>query len=373
MKNSLQVQRQVAGGEGGSEAPAAVHDVLRSSGQPLDPATRGFMESRFGHDFSQVRVHIDAQAAESAKAVNARAYTVGRDVAFGSGQYTPGNSKGQRLLAHELTHVVQQQANSIRLQRSPDDTTQRTDVVLLMAGGLETEATVLAPKGKVFKVSTLEEMTAALKGFDSQIGTLFFIAHSLPTGDLGFETSESTKFVLPSTIATALKGAVKAENAPNLVDFRGCSIGTSPQSMDLIRSALGGGAAVGGNCFNITQIQGPVLLGNEAITKSSQVKAEDRSSFETGIQMLIDSFGEAKGCILNSTEDGYFKAGGKMVAQWFSPDYSTDWDVRKSRCYTDLTAETVDPAKVKEGEFETGIAGHCRLIRVEEKAGAKTP
>ena len=72
------------------------------------------MESRFGHDFSQVRVHRDAKAAESARAVNALAYTVGEDVVFGTGQYAPGSSTGQRLLAHELTHVVR------RVKRSPE-------------------------------------------------------------------------------------------------------------------------------------------------------------------------------------------------------------------------------------------------------------
>ena len=88
--------------------PPIVHEVLRSPGQPLDPATRDFFEPRFGHDFSQVRVHVDTKAAESARAVNAFAYTVGRNVVFGSGQYAPRRDAGQRLLAHELTHVAQQ-------------------------------------------------------------------------------------------------------------------------------------------------------------------------------------------------------------------------------------------------------------------------
>src|SRR5262249_29965020 len=82
---------------------------LHSLGQPLDAGTRAFMEPRFGHDFSQVRIHADERAAESARAVNALAYTVGRDVVFGEGRYEPGTSEGRRLLAHELTHVVQQQ------------------------------------------------------------------------------------------------------------------------------------------------------------------------------------------------------------------------------------------------------------------------
>lgn len=94
-------------------APPIVHEVLRALGQPLDTATRAFMEPRFGHDFSHVRVHTDARAAESARAVNALAYTVGHDVVFGAEQYTPTTTWGKRLLAHELTHVVQQQsANS---------------------------------------------------------------------------------------------------------------------------------------------------------------------------------------------------------------------------------------------------------------------
>ena len=82
--------------------------IMRSSGEPLSTPARAFFEPRFGHDFSKVRVHTDARAAESAKAINARAYTLGRDVVFGAGQYAPETREGKRLLAHELTHVVQQ-------------------------------------------------------------------------------------------------------------------------------------------------------------------------------------------------------------------------------------------------------------------------
>ena len=90
------------------EVPPIVHKVLQSPGQPLDEYTRVFMESRFGHDFSKVRVHTDAMAAESARAVNALAYTVGRDVVFREGRYVPRAAEGNKLLAHELAHVVQQ-------------------------------------------------------------------------------------------------------------------------------------------------------------------------------------------------------------------------------------------------------------------------
>ena len=88
--------------------PPIVHETLSSPGQPLEAGTRAFMEFRFGHDFSQVRVHSDSKAAASAQAVNAMAYTVGRDVVFGAEQYRPQTSEGTRLLAHELAHVVHQ-------------------------------------------------------------------------------------------------------------------------------------------------------------------------------------------------------------------------------------------------------------------------
>jgi len=96
--------------EGGGEALPIVHEVLRSAGQPLDPNTREFFELHFGHDFDQVRVHTDAKAARSARAVNALAYTVAQDVVFDTGRYFPASGAGRRLLAHELAHVVQQTA-----------------------------------------------------------------------------------------------------------------------------------------------------------------------------------------------------------------------------------------------------------------------
>ncbi len=81
---------------------------LNGEGQPLSEDSRAFFEPRFGHDFSQVRVHTDTKAAEAARAVNARAYTVGHDVVFGEGQFRPASFEGKKLMAHELTHVVQQ-------------------------------------------------------------------------------------------------------------------------------------------------------------------------------------------------------------------------------------------------------------------------
>ena len=95
-----------------STVPPIVHEALRSPGQPLDPATRAFFEPRFGYDFSHVRVHTDNIAANSARAVNALAYTVGTDVAFATKRYAPATLEGKRLLAHELAHVVQQRGSA---------------------------------------------------------------------------------------------------------------------------------------------------------------------------------------------------------------------------------------------------------------------
>jgi hypothetical protein len=99
--------------------PVIVHEVLRSPGQPLDPATRTFMESRFAHNFADVRVHSDAAAAESAESVNASAYTVGTHIVVGRSQPTTGAVAGRPLLAHELAHVIQQSRGGPEPQLNP--------------------------------------------------------------------------------------------------------------------------------------------------------------------------------------------------------------------------------------------------------------
>jgi len=115
-KNHLSLQRSTKNTDfktrNSASAWPAVQAVLRSPGRPLDSATRAFMEPRFGRDFSRVWIHTGVQAAESARAVNAAAYTVGPHVVFGEGRYTPYTSAGQRLIAHELTHTIQQRGDA---------------------------------------------------------------------------------------------------------------------------------------------------------------------------------------------------------------------------------------------------------------------
>jgi Domain of unknown function (DUF4157) len=104
----LQAQVADSTGPAGQEREEKEFIPKQSLGQSLDKQTREFMESRFRADFGQVQVHTDTSAAESAEAMNAVAYTAGRDIYFAQGKYSPQTREGQHLIAHELTHTIQQ-------------------------------------------------------------------------------------------------------------------------------------------------------------------------------------------------------------------------------------------------------------------------
>lgn len=122
------------GNQGGqSHVLSGIEQVLRSPGRPLDAGTRNFMEPRFGHDFSQVRVHNNAPAADSARALNASAYTVGNHVVFAKGLYDVDSTQSRKLMAHELTHVIQQGGlqthSALAINRPGDVFEQEADAV----------------------------------------------------------------------------------------------------------------------------------------------------------------------------------------------------------------------------------------------------
>ena len=126
----MTLQRHTAGRDEPSTVPPIVHTALNSPGRPLDGETRGYFEPRFGRDFSGVRVHTDAVAARSAEAVHASAYTVANDLVFAEGEYSPRTPAGRELLAHELTHVVQQagvgsKESSAETITNPGDASER--------------------------------------------------------------------------------------------------------------------------------------------------------------------------------------------------------------------------------------------------------
>lgn len=128
------LQRSPTGGGAATVSPAvraSIDSMRAGGGAPLHAATRGFMQERLGHDFSHVRVHTDTRAAHSAAALWARAFTVGRDVFFNTGQYAPETDAGRRLIAHELAHVVQQGAGApvqVQRQATGGDTSGKAEV-----------------------------------------------------------------------------------------------------------------------------------------------------------------------------------------------------------------------------------------------------
>jgi hypothetical protein len=151
--------RRLAGGSRPSRVPVTAPVTGARDGDPMDAATTAFMAGRFGRDFSDVRVHTDAVAAESASRLDARAYTVGRDIVFGAGQYAPSTDYGRQTLAHELAHVVQQghgraqapaDGPGPRLVSDPSDDLEReADVASrrVMAGDLAVSAGLSQPDG----------------------------------------------------------------------------------------------------------------------------------------------------------------------------------------------------------------------------------
>lgn len=123
-KEEPTVQRRGVGGPAPSNIPSSVANTISSPGRSMDSPTRSFMESRFGRDFSGVRIHTGPSAAQSARDINAKAYTAGNHIAFDDGQYQPNTVGGRHLLAHELAHTVQQQGlqkMGSSIDRGPSD------------------------------------------------------------------------------------------------------------------------------------------------------------------------------------------------------------------------------------------------------------
>ncbi|HET6554170.1 MAG TPA: DUF4157 domain-containing protein, partial [Dyella sp.] len=144
------LQRKGDGMAASAVAPGIVNNVLASAGQPLDGTTRGWMEQRFGHDFSSVRVHTDGVAASSARAVGALAYTVGRHVVFDHHQYAPHTHHGRHLLAHELAHTIQDPgASGLHTAIAVGDTNDPSEVAADRAADavMRGERASVAPSG----------------------------------------------------------------------------------------------------------------------------------------------------------------------------------------------------------------------------------
>lgn len=258
----------------------AIEAGLRSPGQPLGPEIRNFMESRFGHDFSKVKVHADAGARTSARALNALAFTVGNDIVFGAGQYAPSTSHGRTLVAHELTHVLQQQtAGHLSLQRQTPATSAapasavppapRKDYVFIMGADRPgsgnpfytealryyrahvSQATFVTDQRSLADV--LSYIHANISG---PIGNVYIVSHANEDGTLSFglNSADQNAHVDVSELRNAIHPAGSSQSTlsdvsgqiddQTRIHIKGCDIGRTQAMVELLDEAFGGSGTV---------------------------------------------------------------------------------------------------------------------------------
>ena len=265
-------------------APLIVGEVLRSPGHSLDGSTSAFMERRFGHDFSKVKVHSDSQAAASAAAVNALAFTNANHVVFGAGQYAPSTSWGRSLLAHELTHVLQQDLtdNSV-LQRQPAPATPpaavpgaqpapaapRQDFVFIMGedradnpnkfytAALGYYKAHLPNATFVTSIRNLSDLLDHLiANTQGPVGNIYIVSHANEDGTLSFGLDQPNQNKRMGVIElrnalhptgggkSALADVSSRIDAQTRIHIKGCDIGRTQQMVELIDEAFGGAGTV---------------------------------------------------------------------------------------------------------------------------------
>jgi hypothetical protein len=383
------VQRESTAAAGPAAAPAAappaVQQALSRPGRPLDGATRGFMEARFGRDFSRVRVHTGDQAAASAEAVSARAYTHRADIVFGPGQYRPHTAGGRRLLAHELAHVLQQQSGEApaaiqreenkpeekKPQPAPDPAaggaakqpTAKTDVALLLDDSDLAKQEARTYAGTVIRATSGTDAAAKLKALGKPIGTLYIVSHSNRAGEVQVISGIGTiSWVTLADFSRDLKGALPAGSAPDVVDFRGCKLGDAPAQMETFRTNVGATEARATDCWSFSMPATPLTApdGTE-ITTPADIPAGMDKAFNQALAQHINGMKAADGtrvknCIIGLKKGEkadqnlakirqiYFQNGGYLSAGWASPDFNENWQ-KGSICVKDMTAST-SPCKL---------------------------
>ena len=360
---------------GPAVAPPLVDAVLRSPGEPLPAATRAYFEPRFGHDFGAVRIHRDALAAESARAVAARAYTVGRHVTFAPDRYAPHTAVGRRLLAHELTHVVQQREGTPRVQREGEDDKKeesapaKLDVAIVLTDNEQDFVEGRTYAKKVLRVTSVEDAAKQLQGLKASIGTLYVVSHSNRVGEVQFISGIGTISWVPiRDLGNALKGAVTVET----VDFRGCKLGAAVGAMESFRKTVGAQATRGNNCWSFVSRVTPLVYKDEEITQPSQIPKGMEGAFNRALIRQInglktDDGKPVKDCLLglgpgDRAGSGtlkkiwaqYWANQGHLVASWASPDFNKDWQ-KGSICVNKMTTST-KPCAVVETKAPAGAA-----------------
>jgi len=334
---------------GGFEAPDVVSEVLAGPGAPLDPATNRYMSLRMGQDFDGVRIHADARADESARAVGAHAYTVGRDVVFADGQYQPGADAGRRLIAHELAHVVQQGSGRHAVRR---DTPDKIDVAIVLTDEKQDMVAARAYAPTVIRVYSPEDAAKKLKGMS--IRTLYVVSHGSSGGTVQFSDKiGSVSSVKLVDLGQALAGAATVETA----DFRGCNLGQAPAGLDSFRGAVGAASANATNCYTSQAVSTPLMDKGDEINIESQIPADRKAEFDTALLQQLAAMKSIDGkpvqdCLIGLSKGEkvsrqtlpkiwkkYWEMKGRLVANWANPVETNTWKPG-SICMKDLTPNT---------------------------------
>jgi uncharacterized protein DUF4157 len=372
-----------------SEAAPATEaaPALSAPGEPLAAGARAYFEPRLGADLSGVRVHRDEEAARSADARNAHAYAYGPHLVFGAGEYSFDTARGRRLLAHELTHVIQQQSIGPRIQRE-DKQQAPVDVAIVLDGDAESMPAAKALAAKAVRVYSASDIATELKKVGAPIGTLFVVSHSSPSGEVKFESSIGTiSWVKLADLTAAMKGALPADKTPQVIDFRGCKLGEASEELGKFRQAVGAREARAVNCWSFDNVVGPITFGGQPIKSESDLDTEDRKkNFPKALGMLIDTLKSedgtsVKNCVLGlaagesagsatglaKIRKQYFATGGYLTAEWVSPEYNHTWQ-EGSKCRKDLT-ESTTPCKLTSKKAEATTEEPGKKAEVEGRAG----
>lgn len=373
-------QRKAGNDHEAAGIPPIVDEVLASRGQPLNETTHNLMLNRLGHHFGHVRIHVDARAAESARAVHAHAYTVGSHIAFANGRYAPSTVAGQKLIAHELTHVIQQSAGaSSLLQRDDKPPTDRIDVSIVFSDDDTSMAEGRSYATTALRVTSCEDAKKQLLALGKPLGRIYVVSHSNQSGQIQVVSPGGVIMVKLSECSKDLKG-LPANIAPTEIDFRGCKLGEAPEQMETFRKNVGAKSARAGNCWSIVAVIKPLTVDGVPLTKESQVpegkKAEIDGALKTKINSLKSEDGHSvKDCLIGLARGEkadtnfsklrklYFEHGGNLTAGWASPEFNQTWQ-KGSICVKDMTA-TTSPCKIVTTS-EPGGSG----AGAEKKSGA---
>lgn len=370
------ISRCVANTTAAEPVHGSVAATVGRPGESLPSATRAFFEPRFGHDFGGVRIHHDAAAAASARAVAAHAYTVANHVVFAPGRYDPEGPEGRHLLAHELAHVVQQTGRPARVQREDDKkdekpapaTKQDVSIVLTDEDQDMDEGRTYAKTA--LRVTSVEDAVKKLKALKAPIGNLYVVSHSSSAGQIQFVSGIGTiSWVDIGELGKAMKGQVNVDT----VDFRGCKLGSAKGAMESFRKAAGAKSTKGSNCWTFVARVTPLVDPDGVeVTKPSQIPENRKKAYDNALLKQINGLTSEDGksvkhCLLGLAAgqkagrgtlkkiwQQYWANQGNLVASWGSPEYNKNWQ-KGSICTNNMTA-TSKPCAIVETKAPAGAA-----------------